>query len=62
MCPPLKSVACKKALYVNKALKKALYSHKEPFCVGDLERKAGERIGRKSNEMKGLLLNRKRVQ
>ena len=31
-CAPLKVLACKKALYVNKALKNSLYSHKEPFA------------------------------
>ena len=44
---PLKALACKKALYVNKALKNSLYSNKEPFCAGDErgrpERGAGEK-------------------
>ena len=38
----LKALACKKALDVNKALKNSLYSHKEPFLRGRLEREVGE--------------------
>lgn len=44
----LKALACKKALYVNKALKNSLYSHKEPFCVGDKRRKQGRGSGGKT--------------
>ena len=47
---PLKALACKKALYVNKALKNSLYSHKEPFCVGDERRKQGRGAGEKQRE------------
>jgi len=47
-CAPLKVLACKKALYVNKALKNSLYSHKEPFCVGDERRKQGRGSGGKA--------------
>ena len=49
-CAPLKALACKKALYVNKALKNSLYSHKEPFCVGDERRKQGRGAGEKQRE------------
>ena len=45
---PLKALACKKALYVNKALKNSLYSHKEPFCVGDERGKQGRGSGGKT--------------
>ena len=45
---PLKALACKKALYVNKALKNSLYSHKEPFCVGDERGKQGRGSGGKA--------------
>ena len=47
-CAPLKALAYKKALYVNKALKNSLYSHKEPFCVGDERGKQGRGSGGKA--------------
>ena len=52
-CAPLKVLACKKALYVNKALKNSLYSHKEPFCAGD-ERGRPERVAGEKQREEGL--------
>ena len=46
---PLKALACKKALYVNKALKNSLYSHKEPFAW---EVRGGSRVEGKGREEK----------
>ena len=50
---PLKALAYKKALYVNKALKNSLYSHKEPFCAGD-ERGRPEKVAGEKQREEGL--------